>query len=84
MLKIVLFTHPTCPASRAERDWLNEREIPFSEYNLADAAVLQELHELEKKVQRRLEHTPVTVVNGKVYEGFDPGAFEQILASEEQ
>jgi glutaredoxin len=82
-LKIVLFTTPQCPASRAERAWLTERDIQFSEYNLEDAAVMQELRDLEKRVKRRLEHTPVTVVNGKIYEGFDPAAFEQILADEE-
>ena len=30
----------------------------------------------------RLEHTPVSVINGKVFEGFDPNAYEQILSAE--
>jgi arsenate reductase-like glutaredoxin family protein len=81
--KIVLFTMPSCPSCRAERAWLTQRGLAFSEYDLSDVDVQEELRNLEKRVQRRLEHTPITVVNGKVYEGFDPNAFEQILAPEE-
>jgi arsenate reductase-like glutaredoxin family protein len=81
-LKIVLFTMPNCASCRAEKAWLQQQQIEFSEYSLADAEVQEELRNLEKRMQRRLEHTPITVVNGKVYEGFDPAAFEQILSAE--
>jgi glutaredoxin len=80
-LKIVLFATPTCPSCRAERAWLAQQGIEFEEYDLRDVEVQQELRELEKKVKRRLEHTPVTVVNGKIYEGFEPAAFEQIISA---
>jgi glutaredoxin len=81
-LKIVLFTLPKCPASKAARSWLTQQRIDFSEYDLSDVDVQQELRDLEKRAQRRLEHTPVSVINGKVFEGFDPNAYEQILSAE--
>jgi glutaredoxin len=81
--RIVLFTLPHCPVCRAERNWLTDRNIEFDEYDLEDPAVQEEMRNLEKRVKRRLEHTPITVINGQVYEGFDPSAFEQLLAEED-
>ena len=81
-LKIVLFTMPKCAASKAARSWLTQQRIDFSEYDLSDVDVQQELRDLEKRVQRRLEHTPISVINGKIFEGFDAAAYEQILSAE--
>jgi glutaredoxin len=81
-LTIVLFTQSKCPASKAARSWLTEQGIDFSEYDLTDVDVQQELRDLEKRVQRRLEHTPISVINGKIFEGFDAAAYEQILSAE--
>ena len=32
------------------------------------------------KVKRHLNFVPITVINGQIYEGFDPATFEQVLA----
>jgi glutaredoxin len=78
--KIVLFSRAGCAICQAEKAWLQEHGFTFDEYDAEDVAVQQELRELSKRVQRRLEHLPITVVNGQVYEGFDPAAMEEILA----
>jgi glutaredoxin len=79
MAKVVLFTTPTCPTCRAEKTWLAQKGIAFEEYNLEDVEVQEELRALQHRVKRRLEHVPITVINGQVYEGFDPDAMEEIL-----
>jgi hypothetical protein len=41
--------------------------------------VQEELRALQNRVKRRLEHVPITVINGQVYEGFDPDVMEEVL-----
>ena len=81
-LKIVLFTLPKCAASKAARSWLTQQRIDFSEYDLSDVDVQQELRDWKNACSAAFEHTPVSVINGKVFEGFDPNAYEQILSAE--
>jgi arsenate reductase-like glutaredoxin family protein len=78
--KVVLFTTPNCPSCRAEKQWLADNAIAYDEYDVTDPAVMEEIRNLEQRIQRRLEHVPITVYRGQVYEGFDPATLAEIFA----
>ena len=81
--KSVVFTLPGCPSCQAELQWLTEKGLAFEDYDLQDVEIQEEVRSLEKRIQRHLAHTPITVINGEVYEGFDAAAFEALLMDED-
>lgn len=77
--KVVLFTTPSCPTCRAAKQWLTQHSIAYDEYDVTDADVMEEVRNLEQRVKRRLEHVPITVFRGQVFEGFDPATMEEVF-----
>lgn len=84
MKQVIIFTTSTCPTCRQEKAWLTQQGIPFEEYDLEDVEVQQELRALETKLQRRFSAVPITVVGGKVFEGFEPSTFAEALREEDE
>lgn len=79
--QITIFTLPSCRSSLEATAWLSSKGIVYQEYSLEFVAVQQELRDLERRVKRRLENTPISVIGGRIYEGFDPEMFEEIIES---
>jgi len=78
--QVVVFSTPDCPTCRQQKAWLAQRGISYIDQDLNDVDAQENLRDLEKRLQRRLSYVPITVIDGKVYEGFDPNVLEQVLS----
>ena len=72
---IVIYSTPTCPYCRLEKDFLKEHKFAFTEVNVAeDTQAAQEM--IMKSGQSGV---PVTLVGAKVVVGFDKPALKRLL-----
>ncbi len=73
--KITIYSTPTCPYCRLEKDFLKEHKFAFTEVNVAeDTQAAQEM--IMKSGQSGV---PVTLVDNKVVVGFDKPALKKLL-----
>lgn len=74
--KVTIYSTPTCPYCRLEKDFFKENKIAFVEVNVAeDTQAAQEM--IMKSGQSGV---PVTLVDGKVVVGFDKPALKKLLS----
>jgi glutaredoxin-like YruB-family protein len=73
--KIIIYSTPTCPYCRLEKDFLKEHKFAFTEVNVAeDSQAAQEMI-----VKSGQSGVPVTLVDNKVIVGFDKPALKKLL-----
>lgn len=74
---VKVYTIPTCPWCKKVKEYLNEKGVHYTDYNVADD------HE---KLQEMVEQTgqrgvPVIVIDGEVIVGFNQTKIDQALAA---
>lgn len=73
--KISVYSTPSCPYCHQLKDYLNEKNIKFVDYDVAaDSAKAQEM--IDKSGQMGV---PVVDVEGKIIVGFDKVALDKEL-----
>lgn len=75
MAAVKIYTTPTCPWCKKTKEWMKEKKIPFTEYNVVTD---------EKARKRMIEKSgqmgvPVLEVGDHIIVGFDPKAIEKAL-----
>ncbi len=75
MNTVKIYTTPTCPWCHKTKEWMMEKKISFTEYNVAKD---------EKARKRMMEKSgqmgvPVLEVGDSVIVGYDPKAIEKAL-----
>lgn len=79
MPEVKVYTTPTCPWCMRVKQFLDERNIPYEEYNVAeDAARAEEM--IQKSGQMGV---PVIEVDGEIVVGFDRPRLEELLGLDE-
>jgi len=72
---ITIYSTPTCHFCHMAKDFLNEKGIPFTDYNVAqDAVKRQEMIQLTGQLG-----VPVIVINDTIMVGFDKDRLMQKL-----
>lgn len=74
-MAVTLYSTPTCGFCRMAKSYLQENNVPFTEYNVAsNSDKAQEM--VQKSGQMGV---PVLDINGKIIVGFDRAAIEKAL-----
>ena len=74
--KIEIYSTETCHFCHMAKDWLNEKGIPFIDYNVGvDAEKRKEMVDLTGQMG-----VPVIKIGEEVIIGFDQSKIEEILA----
>ncbi|MBI4119049.1 MAG: NrdH-redoxin [Parcubacteria group bacterium] len=74
-MTVKIYTTPTCAYCHAEKEFLKEHNIEFTELNVfSDAQAREEM--ISKTGQLGV---PVTEINGQMVVGFDRGKISQLL-----
>jgi len=74
--KVIIYTTPTCPWCRRTKEYLSQKGIAYTEYNVAaDREKAKEM--IEKSSQMAV---PVIVVDTEVVVGFDKAKLDSLLA----
>ena len=75
---VTIYSTPTCHFCHMAKDFLNEKGVPFTDFNVAaDAAKRQEMVQLTGQLG-----VPVIVVNDSIIVGFDRDKLAQKLGVE--
>jgi glutaredoxin 3 len=76
MVKVTVYSTPTCPWCKKVKDWLNEHKVDFTELNVAeDNAAREEM--IDKSGQMGV---PVIIVEGHdPLVGFDEEKLKEVL-----
>lgn len=75
-MAVTVYSTPTCGYCRMAKNYLKEKNVAFTEYNVA--ANSEKAQEMVRKSGQM--GVPVLDVNGKIIIGFDRGAIDQALA----
>ncbi len=76
MTNIRIFSQPTCPACNEVKEYLKNKGIPFTDYNiLEDNEALEEMLHVHK-----VRVTPLIIIGAKKMIGFDVDELEKALA----
>ena len=72
---VKIYTTPTCPWCHKTKEWMKEKKISFTEYNVVKD---------EKARKRMMEKSgqmgvPVLEIGDQIIVGFDPKAIEKAL-----
>lgn len=74
MRKIILYSTPTCPYCMQAKQYLQKRDIPFTEKDITrDQQARQEL------ASRNVSGVPAFLVDNELVVGFDKKRLEQLL-----
>jgi len=74
--KVVIYSTPTCPYCHRAKEYLKEKEIDFTDYNVAeDRARTEEM--INKSGQMGV---PVIIVDGEIMVGFNQALLDKLLA----
>lgn len=75
MPTIKIYSTPTCVYCRMTRDFLDERHIPYTDYNVA-----QDAEKRDEMIQRSGQMgVPVIEVDGQLIIGFDKERLMELL-----
>ena len=75
MPSVTIYSTPTCPYCKLEKEFLKENKIAYKEVNVAeDTQAAQQM--IMKSGQSGV---PVTDVDGKIVVGFDRAALKKLL-----
>jgi len=73
--KVLIYSTPTCPFCHQTKDYLKEKEIAFTDFDVAsDSVKAQEM--IDKSGQMGV---PVLDIEGKIIVGFDKEAIDKEL-----
>jgi len=73
--KVLIYSTPTCPYCHQTKDYLNEKNITFTDFDVAaDSAKAQEM--IDKSGQMGV---PVLDIEGKIIVGFDKASIDKEL-----
>lgn len=75
MKQVIIYSTPTCVYCRMAKDWLKEKEIEYTEFDLSLDAVKRD--EVVKKTGQM--GVPVIEIDGEIVIGFDRKRIEQLL-----
>lgn len=73
--KVTIYSTPTCPYCRLEKDFFKENKIAFTEVNVQDDS--QAAQQMIMKSGQ--SGVPVTEIDGKMIVGFDKAAIKKAL-----
>ena len=74
--KVVVYSTPTCPYCKRVKDYLTQKGIAFSDYNVAeDREKAKEMIDKSKQMG-----VPVIVVDSDVVVGFNQAKLDSLLA----
>lgn len=75
MVKVEIFTTPTCIWCKKTKEWFKEHKVKYEEYDVStDDKAKEEM--IEKSEQMGV---PVVLVDGQVIVGFDEQALKKAL-----
>ena len=74
-MKIIIYSTPSCVYCRMAKDFLTDKNIPFTEYDLTKEVAMR--NEVIKKTGQMA--VPVIEVDGEVMVGFDEARLSQML-----
>ncbi|HET6477740.1 MAG TPA: Uxx-star family glutaredoxin-like (seleno)protein [Dehalococcoidales bacterium] len=73
--KVTIYSTPTCPYCKRAKDYLTQKGIPFTDYNVAeDRAKAKEMIDKSKQMG-----VPVIVVDDDVIVGFNQVKLDSLL-----
>jgi len=76
--QVEVYSTPTCPYCHQAKDFLKEKGVEFTDYNVAT-----DIDARNSMVQKSGQlGVPVIVVEGDVVVGFNRGRLEELLASQ--
>jgi glutaredoxin-like YruB-family protein len=74
--KVVIYSTPTCPYCKRAKEYLNQKGIPFTEYDVAaDRDKAREMIEKSKQMG-----VPVILVDDEVIVGFNQAKLDSLLS----
>jgi len=74
--KVVVYSTPTCPYCKRVKDYLTQKGVAFSDYNVAeDREKAKEMIDKSKQMG-----VPVIVVDSDVVVGFNQAKLDSLLA----
>ncbi len=77
--EVKLYTTPTCVPCKAVKRFFDEREVDFTEIDVAaDRVAMQELVRISGNIT-----VPVVTIDGDVVVGFDKARMEELLLGED-
>ena len=73
---VVIYSTPTCPYCKRAKDYLSQKGIPYTDYNVAaDKDKTKEM--IQKSEQMGV---PVITVDDEIIVGFDQAKLDELLA----
>ncbi len=74
--KVIVYSTPTCPYCKRVKDYLTQKEVSFSDYNVAeDREKAKEMIDKSKQMG-----VPVIVIGDDVVVGFNQAKLDSLLA----
>ena len=74
---VVIYSTPTCPYCKKTKDYLSQKKISFTEYNVA--ADRDKAREMMEKTRQM--GVPVVIIDDKdIIIGFDPEKLDELLS----
>jgi len=74
--KVVVYSTPTCPYCKRVKDYLTQKDVAFSDYNVAeDREKAKEMIDKSKQMG-----VPVIVIDSDVVVGFNQAKLDSLLA----
>ncbi|MFB6076157.1 MAG: glutaredoxin family protein [Candidatus Aenigmatarchaeota archaeon] len=73
--KIVVYSTPSCPYCTKVKNYLNQKDVEFEDFNVASNR--EKAKEMIQKTGQR--GVPVTEINGEIIVGFNKPAIDQAL-----
>jgi len=75
-MKVTVYSTPTCPYCKRAKDYLTQKGIPFTDYNVAeDREKAKEMIHKSKQMG-----VPVIVVNNDIVVGFNQAKLDSLLS----
>lgn len=75
MPSITIYSTPTCPYCKLEKEFLKEHKFAFKEVNVMDDTQAAQ----QMIIKSGQSGVPVTDIDGKIVVGFDKDALKKIL-----
>ena len=75
MAAVKIYTTPACPWCKKTKEWMKEKKIKYTEYNVVDNKKARE-RMIEKSGQMGV---PVLEIGSQIIVGYDPNAIEKAL-----
>lgn len=75
MAAVKIYTTPACPWCKKTKEWMKEKKIKYTEYNVVENKKARE-RMIEKSGQMGV---PVLEIGDKIIVGYDPKGIEKAL-----